>query len=144
MFTFASAQAHVFARRAALVAGVVCTVVAWAFNGVDGLAAGALAAAMAVVFFWTGMIPLWAAKGAGAVAGFGVLLLTFGLRVALALLALQLTRELAVVDPSWFAVTIIVCALTWLNVHVIAFLKAGRPRPAENTGPAVNADTTTK
>lgn len=144
MFAVASAQAHVLARRAALLAGVVCTAAAWAFAGVDGLATAALAAALVIAFFWTGMIPLWAAKGAGAAAGFGVLLLTYGLRLAVALLALQLGQRLEFVDGTWAGVTVVACALTWLVVHVIAFLKAGRPRPVTKTGPAVNGDRTTK
>lgn len=122
-------RAHVRARWASLTVGIGCTGAAWTSAGTEGLAAGVIATALVVGFFWSGMIPLLIVRGrdASAVAGLGIVLITYSLRLAVVLLVLGLSRSWDFADGFWIGVTIIACALTWITVQVVSTMRRQQP-----------------
>lgn len=111
-----------------LVAGGVSTLVALAGAGVDGLLAGVIGTLLVVAFFASGSVPLVLAGQAGLRAGAGValLLLTYALRLIVALAVLVLAANSDRVDVAALGVTLIVCALTWSALQVLAVIGADR------------------
>jgi hypothetical protein len=108
------------ARWSTFVVGAVSTIAAWFAVGPGGAVSAALATAIVVGFFWSGTIPVVLTDGArlGPAAGLALLLLTYTLRLAVVVLALQLLSRSELVDPRWLGGTMIVCALTWTGVQV--------------------------
>ncbi|PSL06705.1 hypothetical protein CLV30_10291 [Haloactinopolyspora alba] len=118
------------ARRATVAAGVVCAVLAWVTAGTAGLVGAAGATLLVVGFFWSGMIPLFVVRElrTGAGTGMAVLLLTYTLRLAVVLMALQVSSGLDALDERSLGVTIVACALTWILVHVVTSVRGHQPR----------------
>jgi hypothetical protein len=114
--------------RGTLVTGAVSTLVALAGAGVDGLLAGVIGTLLVVAFFASGSVPLVLAGQAGLRAGAGValLLLTYVLRLIVALAVLVLAANSDRVDVAALGVTLIVCALTWSALQVLAVIGADR------------------
>lgn len=136
--------AHTLTRRFTLLAGVVCSLVAWFSGGTDGLVSAAMGTVLVVTFFWSGMIPLFVVRRdeTRAGAGMGILLLTYTLRLALVLLALRFAERLGAVDTWWVGVTIVACALTWIVVHVATSVIGDRRRSGELEPDFAAGDTT--
>jgi ATP synthase protein I len=114
--------------RATLAVGGASALVAWAGVGIEGLLGGVIATLLVVVFFASGSVPLVLAGQAGLRAGAGValLLLTYVLRLVLALAVLVVAASSDRVDPAALGVTLIVCALTWSGLQVLAVVGADR------------------
>jgi hypothetical protein len=117
--------AHVFARRATFVVGLLCSVVGWVATGPEGLVSGLLATLLVVVFLWSGLVPLYVTRAleSRVGVGLGVLLLTYTLRIALIVLVLRLAARSESLDGRWLGVTLIACALTWPAVHVAVVMR---------------------
>ena len=120
--------AHVFARRATLATGLLCSAVAWVVAGPEGLVSGLLATLLVVAFLWSGFVPLYVTRAlrSRVGVGLGVLLLTYALRLALVLVVLRLAAPSEYLDGRWLGLTMIGCALTWTAVHVAVVLRADR------------------
>ena len=120
--------AHVFARRATLAAGMLCSAVAWVVAGPEGLVSGLLATILVVAFLWSGLVPLHVTRAleSRVGVGLGVLLLTYALRLALVLVVLRLAAPTEYLDGRWLGLTMIGCALTWTAVHVAVVVRADR------------------
>jgi hypothetical protein len=117
--------AHVFARRATLAAGLLCSVVGWVAAGPEGLVSGLLATLLVVAFLWSGLVPLYVTRAleSRVGVGLGVLLLTYTLRIALIVLVLRLAARSESLDGRWLGVTLIACALTLPAVHVAVVMR---------------------
>ncbi len=101
-------------------AGVV-SAVAGPAAGVEGAwPAALLAAALVVVFFWAGALPLLLVGGDLSLAGVGFLMLmmTYVLRLVGLALVLALASRSDAVDARWLALTVIACALVWVVTQV--------------------------
>jgi hypothetical protein len=117
-----SPRAQTVARWVTVAVGAVCSLVAWFAVGSDGAVSAALATVIVVGFFWSGTIPVVLTDGArlGPAAGLAVLLLTYTLRLAVVVLLLRLLGRVEIVERRWLGMTIILCALTWTIVHIVA------------------------
>ncbi|MEX2291734.1 MAG: hypothetical protein WD794_15595 [Mycobacteriales bacterium] len=94
---------------------------AGALSGVEGAAVGALvAAALVLVFFWTGALPLLLVGGDLSLAGIGLvlLLMTYALRLVGLLVVLSVVARSGAVDTRWLALTLIACTLVWVGTQV--------------------------
>ena len=101
-------------------AGVVSAVVG-AAAGVEGAwPAALLAAALVLLFFWIGALPLLLVGGDLSLAGIGFLMLmmTYVLRLVGLALVLGLASRSDAVDARWLALTVVVCALVWVGTQV--------------------------
>lgn len=128
---------HRVARWVTLAIGVVLSLVAWVAAGTEGLAGAAIATVVVVGFMSTGLIPMLLARGTpiSAGVGAGMHLLTYTLRLAVALLVLVLVGRADFVDPQWVGVTIVATALTWTGVHVWHALRKSRNEPTIDPSP---------
>ena len=105
---------------AVLLAGAL-SALAGALLGRDGTVLGAaLATVVALVFFWTGALPVLLVGGDTSRAGLGlvILLMTYALRLVAVLLVLALAQASGVVDTRWLAVTLIALTLVWTGTQV--------------------------
>jgi hypothetical protein len=136
-----TATSYRTARRWTLVAGLACSLAGWAAAGTAGLAGGLVATAIVIAFLTSALIPIWVTQGTAGRAGLGlaVLLLTYTLRLALALAAFVLISRAGFADSRWLGVTIIVCALVWSGVHVTQSIRASRREPTIVPEPSVPA-----
>ena len=92
-----------------------------AVAGVDGAPLGALlAAALTLLFFWTGALPVLLVGGNTSLAGLGFVLLltTYALRLLGLVLALSIASRSGAVDIRWLAMTVIACSLVWVGTQV--------------------------
>lgn len=115
----------------ALGAGAVCAGSAFLAAGTSGLIGAAIGSALVVAFLSTGPIPILLAGSGGVTAGMGaaVLLLTYTLRLALALVALVLLSQADVADQRWLGISVVVTALTWIAVHAAHAVLRSRHEP---------------
>lgn len=113
-------------RRGTLAVGLVCTLVAWAVTGVEGLLAASIGALLVVAFFATGRVPVFLAEQVAMEARFGVVLLvtTYVLRLVLVFAVLVLAADSDRVHVSTLGVTLIVCTVTWSALQLAAVLRA--------------------
>ena len=105
---------------AVLLAGAL-SALAGALLGRDGAVLGAaLATVVALVFFWTGALPLLlvGADTSRAALGLIILLMTYALRLVAVLLVLALAQASGDVDTRWLAVTLIALTLVWTGTQV--------------------------
>ncbi len=114
--------------RGTLAVGGASALVAWAGAGLGGLLAGSIATLLVVAFFASGSVPVVLARQAGLRAGAGVVLvlLTYVMRLILALAVLVVAASSDRVDPAALGVTLIVCALTWSALQLLAVVGANR------------------
>lgn len=123
----ARAAGRLAAPLATLLTGAALVVPAAAAAGPRGAASVLLGASLVIAFFWTGTVPLRVVRDdQGAALGLAVLLLTYTLRLAVALLVLALVRRTGVVEPRWTGLVVIVCALVWVGVQTAASLRVDR------------------
>lgn len=110
-------------RVAALVTlgvGIVCALVAWALVGTAGLGSSALGTVLVLAFFSAGMLPfLVAGDGSQAGLAFLVLGMTYVLRVLLGAVVYVAADRVEGVSSKAVGLTVIACALAWLNTQVL-------------------------
>lgn len=104
---------------AVAVAALVCSVVGALAVGLPGLAAGPVAVVVVLAFFSSGAVPLHVhevlQRGSGV--GLGLLMLNYSVRVLAALVLLAVAVGSGV-DRGALGVSVVVCALVRVNVHV--------------------------
>jgi hypothetical protein len=110
----------------AVAAGLLVTAAGWGADGRPGLLAGLLATVVVLVFFWTGALPLLAASHQPAGVGLLLLMVTYGMRLTLALVVLAVAARSGSVDTGWVGSAVVATALTWCAVHVAVVMRALR------------------
>lgn len=113
---------------AAGAAGVLSAGVAAVGGGSRGALSAAVGAAVVVAFFGSGALPLLVVGGdvgrRGAI-GTAVLLLTYTLRLAVAVAVLRAVAASDAVDPRMVGGTVIACALAWVMAQAVTVLRSG-------------------
>ena len=116
------------AALATLVAGVVAVLVAWLAVGSDGPLSALLGTTIVLVFFGLGTLPL-ALVGEGR-NGLAWLMLGMGyvLRIMVGVIVYAIAVSSDAIDRRAVGLTVIACALVWLNTQVFLGLRRkGQP-----------------
>jgi hypothetical protein len=102
------------------VAGALCALVALLANGGDSGVSGVLGAALVLAFFGAGVIP-FLVVGDGTRSGMAFLILgmTYVLRILLGVVIYAFATAWDGLDRTATGLTVIVCALAWLNTQVV-------------------------
>jgi ATP synthase protein I len=130
-----------WAPGAGAAAGLVVAAVAASDVGLRGAGSAALGTALVLLFLGSGLLPLLLIRGqesSDAVGfGVGVLLLNYTLRLAVALVVLQVASRSESVEPAWTAYAVIATALVWTTAQAVAVLGPGTrdPDPAPDGSP---------
>lgn len=129
--TWRPQKPHLGTLLAALVIGVVCSAIAWAMAGGEGLAGGLIATALVVGFLSSGYLTLLVSRVAQDIAGMGmaVLILTYLTRLLLVVIGFVLVDRADFVDGQWFGVTIMATASTWIAAHAVSAIRASKHQP---------------
>ena len=115
-------------------AGLVAVAVAWAAVGARGPVSALLGASVVLGFFLLGGLPfvVFGAGGKGRSAmAFLVLGMTYLLRILLGVLIWALAVESPRIDRVVVGVTVIACALVWVNTQVVVGLSRRNQPPLE-------------
>lgn len=111
------------AALATLAAGLVAVVVAWGVVGSEGPLSAALGTTIVLAFFGLGTLPLAVAgKGPSGLAWI-VLGLGYVLRIVLGVLVYAVAVSSDAIDRSAVGLTVIGCALVWLNTTLLVGLQ---------------------
>ncbi len=102
-----------------LAVGALCTVVSGFAVGSDGPGSAVLGVVMVLVFFLAGALPLLVV-GDGSQSGFAflVLAMTYVLRILLGVVVYVAATGSSAIDRQVVGLTVIVCALAWVNTQV--------------------------
>lgn len=103
-----------------LAVGTLCVLVAWIAVGSNGPGSALLGVVMVLVFFSAGSLPL-AIAGDGSRSGFAflVLAMTYVLRILLGVVVYVIATRSPSIDRQAVGLTVIVCALAWVNTQVV-------------------------
>lgn len=117
-----------WAFAACVLLGTVLAVVATAADGGTGALSVWLGVAVVAGFFASGALPLLVVRGQEGRAGLGtaVLLLTYTLRLAVAVAVLRVAGRSDAVEPRWTGLSVVLCALAWVAVQAVVSLRAAR------------------
>lgn len=111
------------AALATLAAGVIAVVVAWSVVGSEGPLSAVLGTTIVLAFFGLGTLPLAVAgKGPSGLAWI-VLGLGYVLRIVLGVLVYAIAVSSDAIDRSAVGLTVIGCALVWLNTTLVVGLQ---------------------
>ena len=112
------------------IVGVAVAVAAGIAEGRGGALAALLGCLVVLAFFGSGIVPLLlvragdeSSKGLAT----GILLLTYTLRLALAVAVLRVGAEVESLDRRWLGLSVIACALAWTAAQVVRGVR--RPDP---------------
>jgi hypothetical protein len=121
----------------ATAAGAAVTAFAAAVAGARAALSAGLGLLVVLVFFAAGALPLLVVRGQErrAALGTAVLLLTYTLRLALAVAVLRLAGRADVVLPRWTGLTVVGCALAWVVAQAVVSLLPARTSGVAGTGP---------
>lgn len=110
-----------------LVTGAGCAVLAGLQLGGRGVLSAALATALVIAFFWSGLVPLLLARDRQERAGAAlvVLLVNYVLRLLLVLVVLRLAALGGVVDARAVGLTVIAGALAWTAAQAVTLIRRG-------------------
>lgn len=103
-----------------LAVGALCVLVSWVAVGSQGPVSAFLGVVMVLVFFSVGSIPL-AVAGDGSRSGFAfmVLAMTYVLRILLGVVVYVVASDSPSIDRQAVGLTVIACALAWVNTQVV-------------------------
>lgn len=103
-----------------LAVGALCVLVAWLVVGGAGPVSALLGLVMVLVFFLAGAVPLLVV-GDGSQSGFAflVLAMTYVLRILLGVVVYVAATRSPAIDRQAVGLTVIVCALAWVNTQVV-------------------------
>ena len=109
-----------------LAVGALCVLVAWAAVGSHGPGSALLGLVMVLVFFSAGTLPLLVV-GDATQSGFAflVLAMTYILRILLGVVVYVVAIRSPAIDRQVVGLTVIVCALAWVNTQVVLGLSRG-------------------
>lgn len=113
-----------------LLAGAVCALVAGLLVGGRGVLAAVVGAVVVLAFFGSGIVPLLVVRGEDESSkglATGILLLTYTLRLALAVAVLRVGSRTHVVDRRSLGLSVIACALAWTAAQVIRGIRKPYP-----------------
>lgn len=120
------------APAATALAGMACVAVAYVVAGAEGALGAGIGAALVLAFLWTGIVPLLLVRGPAAEAAkglaAGLLILSYTLRLAVALAVLKLAGSSEVLSQRALGVTVIVTAAVWVSAQLVRGLR--HPDPA--------------
>lgn len=106
--------------------GAGCVAVAGAVAGGQGALGALIGVALVIGFLWSGIVPLLLIRdGSAATAkglATGVLLLSYTLRLALALVVLKIAGDSAALSHRALGVTVIVTATAWTGAALVSGL----------------------
>jgi hypothetical protein len=128
------AGATPWALAASVLAGTVLAGVAVVASGPRAALSVWLGVVVVAAFFGSGALPLVVVRGQETRAGLGtaVLLLTYTLRLAVAVAVLRLAGRSDAVEPRWTGLAVVVGALSWVAAQAVVSL---RPPPAAGEDP---------
>jgi ATP synthase protein I len=116
------------AALATLLAGLVAVVVAWLAVGAHGPLSAVLGTAIPLAFFGLGAAPLALAERTGPGLAWIVLALGYVLRIMVGVVVYAVAVSSDAIDRSVVGLTVIGCALVWLNTALVWSLqKRNRP-----------------
>ena len=111
------------AALATLATGLAAVLVAWAAVGADGPLSAALGTAIVLAFFGLGAMPLLlAGRGSNGLAWI-VLGLGYVLRILVGVIVYAVAVSSDAIDRSAVGITVIACALVWLNTQLVVGLR---------------------
>ena len=112
------------AALATLAAGAVAVLVSWAAVGSEGPASAALGLAIVLAFFGMGTLPL-AVVGEDGRGGLAWIVLALGyvLRILVGVVVYAVAVSSDAIDRRAVGITVIACALVWLNTQVFLGLR---------------------
>jgi ATP synthase protein I len=111
------------AAVATLAAGVVAVLVAWAAVGAHGPLSAVLGTVIVLAFFGLGAVPLvLVGKGANGLAWMA-LGLGYVLRILVGVVVYAVAVSSDTIDRSAVGLTVIACALVWLNTQLVVGLR---------------------
>lgn len=119
------------APLATVLTGGACAVAAAAVAGRAGLLAALVGTALVLAFLWSGILPLLVAgRGAPPARGAatGLLVLTYTLRLALALVVLRLAAGSQALAARPLGLTVIATAAAWVAAQLWRGLRHPDPR----------------
>jgi ATP synthase protein I len=118
------------AAAATVVAGLACAVAGFVAEGGSGALSALLGAVVVLGFFGSGIVPLLVVRGddeSSKGLATGILLLTYTLRLAVAVAVLRLGSAADSLDQRWLGLSVIACALAWTGGQVVRTLRDGDP-----------------
>jgi hypothetical protein len=94
-------------------------------------------AVLVVAFLSSGLIPVLLIRNEQVTPamGLGLLLLTYSLRMLLAVAALIFLSRTDALDRQWIGATVVVTALTWISVHVAHAIRRSHSEPTIEPSP---------
>lgn len=110
----------------AVVVGLGVAAAGWSVDGRPALLAGLLATAVVAVFFVSSALPLFMAANQPAGVGLLLVMMTYGMRLTLALVVLAVAARSESFDPRWLGAVVIAGALTWCALHVAVVIRTLR------------------
>lgn len=106
-------------------AGVASSGVALALTGASGAASAAAATVVVVGFLWTGTLPVRLVAWGTPAMSAAILLLTYTLRLALAVAVIRGLGAVTELSPSTVGITVVGCALVWSAAALGAAVHSG-------------------
>jgi hypothetical protein len=113
-----------------LVAGAGCAVAAAIVAGTGGLWAAIAATALVIAFFASGALPVVLARylPPSGLAGAGVLIVTYSLRLALIFIVLGVLTTVDGVDTRWLGLSLMTCALVYTLTYAVTMFRENAQR----------------
>ncbi|SDT50050.1 hypothetical protein [Jiangella sp. DSM 45060] len=119
-------------------AGVVCAVTAAVASGSAALWSAVVAAVLVIAFFASGALPVLLARylPASGMAGAGVLIVTYSLRLALIFIGLGVLTSVDGLDERALGLSLMVCALVYTLTYAVTMFRENNrgARPAVPSG----------
>lgn len=108
-----------------LTVGAACAVAATVAVGSAGLWAALIATVLVIAFFASGSLPIALARYVppSAMAGVGLLIMTYTLRLALIFVALGAVAGADGIDQRWLGLSLVACTLAYTLVHAVVLLR---------------------
>lgn len=121
-------RSWLFAPMTTAVVGALCAIPAGVAEGGRGVLSALLGTAVVLAFFWTGIVPILLARDETSKGlATGVLLLTYTLRLAVAVAVLRVAGRSDALSQRWVGLTVIGCALAWTVAQVVRGLRTPDP-----------------
>jgi ATP synthase protein I len=118
------------AAAATVLAGLGCAVAGFVAEGGSGALSALLGAVVVLGFFGSGIVPLLVVRGddeSSKGLATGILLLTYTLRLAVAVAVLRVGSATDALDQRWLGLSVIACALAWTGGQVVRAMHGGDP-----------------
>ncbi|RIQ37853.1 hypothetical protein [Jiangella rhizosphaerae] len=118
--------------------GAACAVAAALTAGSASLWSAVVATVLVIAFFASGSLPVLLARHLppSGLAGAGVLIVTYSLRLALIFIALGVLTSVDGIDERWLGLSLMACALVYTLAYAVTMFRENSrgARPAVPTG----------